>query len=77
MPRERELRPWQLRLAPAEDDQAERIAKRRMASKNDVVRHAVRLLARLEEEAAGGARLLIERGGAGGTVTAVEVWLLW
>jgi len=71
----RPARPWQLRLAPDEDNEADELAQRRMMSKNDVLRHALRLLARLERETAAGARLLIDRSDAGREQ--VEVWMIW
>ena len=71
----RVARPWQLRLAPDEDSEAEKLAQRRMVSKNDVLRHALRLLARLERETAAGARVLIDRHEAGREQ--VEVWMIW
>lgn len=66
---------WQLRLAPDEDSEADRLAKRHMVSKNDVVRRALRLLARFERETAAGARVLIDRHDAGREQ--VEVWMIW
>jgi len=51
------------------------MAQRRMVSKNDVLRCALRLLARLERETATGARLLIDRNEAGREQ--VEVWMIW
>jgi hypothetical protein len=71
----RPARPWQLRLAPDEDNEADKLAQRRMMSKNDVLRHALRLLARLERETAAGARLLIDRNDA--SREQVEVWMIW
>ena len=71
----RGLRKWQLRLSPQEDAEADRFARRRMVSKNDLVRYALRLLMRLERESEAGGRLLIERPGTGREP--VEVWLLW
>ncbi len=68
-------RPWQLRLAPQEDNEAERMAKAHMTSKNDVVRHALKLLSRLERELEGGGRIIVERAGTGREP--IEVWLLW
>lgn len=67
--------PWQVRLAPSEDEAATRLAEERMLSKNDVVRRALSLLLRLEEETRAGGRLLVERPGTGREL--VEVWLLW
>ncbi len=72
---EKTSRPWQLRLAPSEDEAAARLAEERMLSKNDVVRRALSLLVRLEAEARSGGRLLVER--PGGSKEPVEVWLLW
>jgi len=66
---------WQLRLAPDEDSEADKLAQRHMVSKNDVLRSALRLLARLERETAAGARLLIDRHDAGREQ--VEVWMIW
>lgn len=71
----RQPRAWQLRLTAKEDGEAERLAKQRMISKNDVVRHALHLLLRLELETTTGGRVLLER--AGGTREAVEVWVVW
>jgi len=51
------------------------LAQRRMMSKNDVLRHALRLLARLERETAAGASLLIDRNDA--SREQVEVWMIW
>lgn len=75
MARGKPTRPWQVRLAPAEDQAAAKLAEERMISKNDVVRHALNLLLRLESEARSGGRLLIERPDA--RRETVEVWLLW
>jgi len=69
----RRTKPWQLRLAAEEDADVEKLAARRMMSKNDVVRHALRLLVRLQQESEAGSRLLIDRSGE----DQVEVWLLW
>ena len=65
---------WQLRLAPDENRQAQKLANRRHMSRNDILRHALRLLVRLEEQTQGGARILLERPGED---KAVEVWVLW
>lgn len=69
------MRVWQLRLAPAEDNEADRLARQRNVSKNDVLRHALRLLLRFEEERKGGSRLLLERSGARRELA--ELWLVW
>jgi hypothetical protein len=69
-------RPWQLRLAPDEDDATAKLAGTRVVSKNDVVRSALRLLLRVEEERARGSRLLIERATGDGQREVVEVWIL-
>jgi Arc/MetJ-type ribon-helix-helix transcriptional regulator len=45
-------------------------------SKHDVVRTALRLFLRLEEERSHGSRLLIERGSGGEQRELVEVWIL-
>lgn len=66
---------WQVRLAPDEDSEADKLAQRHMVSKNDVLRCALRLLARLERETAAGARVLIDRHDAGREP--VEVWMIW
>ncbi len=70
---EKPTRPWQVRLAPEEDEAAARLAEERMISKNDVVRRALSLMLRLEKETRAGGRLLLERPGTG---ERVEVWLL-
>lgn len=67
-------RAWQLRLAPDEDDLAAQLADERMVSKNEVVRRALRLLARFEKIAASGGRFYVER--QRGKREAFEVWLL-
>jgi len=51
------------------------LARERAISKNDVVRCALRLLVRLENETEAGARLLVVR--SDGVREPVEVWLLW
>ena len=70
-------RAWQIRLPNEEDETAQRIADARKVSKNDVVRHAIRLLSRLDREEAAGARLLIERIGRSGVPEPVELWIVW
>jgi hypothetical protein len=67
-------RTWQLRLAPDEDDLATKLADERMVSKNEVIRRALRLLAKLEQIASAGGRLYIAR--RGGKREPFEVWLL-
>jgi hypothetical protein len=71
----RRAKPWQLRLASIEDEIAKGLADQRMISKNDVVRHALRLLFRLEREREAGGRLMIERPGT--NREPVEVWVVW
>lgn len=66
---------WQLRLPGKEDVRVGELARERAISKNDVVRYALRLLLRLENETEAGARLLVERSDGGREP--VEVWLLW
>ena len=72
---EKTAHPWQVRLAPDEDQAAAKIAEDRMISKNDVVRRALNLLFRLDDETRAGGRLMLERSGRGRKP--VEVWLLW
>ena len=67
--------PFQLRLAPQEDAGASKLAGERKLSKNDVLRRALNLLLRLENETQAGARLPIERPGRK-EPEPVEVWLL-
>jgi len=69
-----DARQFQLRLPRSEDEEVQWLADRQKISKNDIVRRALRLLARLERETQGGARLILERPGT--AREAVEVWLL-
>lgn len=72
---EKQAQAFQVRLAPQEDSGAEKLASERKLSKNDVLRRALNLLLRLENETQAGARLLIERPGRK-EPEPVEVWLL-
>jgi hypothetical protein len=67
---------WQVRLAPAEDADADRLAAKHTVSKNDVLRRGLRLLALVEKAAADGGRLLLQRRGRNQKPETVEVWLL-
>jgi hypothetical protein len=64
---------WQLRLAADEDALATKLAGDRSVSKNDVIRSALRLLARIEKITSSGGRLYVERRG---DREPFEVWLL-
>ena len=70
----RHVQTFQVRLAPAENAEAERLADERMLSKNDVLRRALNLLIRLEKETKSGGRILVER--REGVPESVEVWFL-
>lgn len=65
---------WQLRLAPDEDEAADRLAAKHTVSKNDVIRRGLRLLAMIEGLAEDGQILLVQRRGR--KRKAVEVWLV-
>ena len=67
---------WQLRLGLDEDRFAEHLAERQRISKNAVVNQVLRLLAKVENERASGARILIERRDTDGNKNVVELWLL-
>lgn len=71
----KQVQPFQVRLAPAENAEAERLAEERMLSKNDVLRRALNLLIRLEKETKEGGRILVERRSTG-VPESVEVWFL-
>ena len=72
----RSSRAWQLRLTTDEDKTVVRLAAKHGVSKNDVVRRALRLLARIEKLSEEGHRLVVERGAHSDEREAVEVWLL-
>jgi hypothetical protein len=65
---------WQLRLAPDEDEAADKLAAKHTVSKNDVIRRGLRLLAMIEGLAEDGQILLVQRRGR--KQRAVEVWLV-
>jgi hypothetical protein len=65
---------WQLRLAPDEDEAADKLAAKHTVSKNDVIRRGLRLLAMVENLAEGGHILLVQRRGR--KEKAVELWLV-
>jgi hypothetical protein len=65
---------WQLRLAPDEDQAADKLAAKHTVSKNDVIRRGLRLLAMVENLAEGGRILLVQRRGR--KEKAVELWLV-
>lgn len=66
---------WQLRLPPGEDQEVEKLAAQRGVSKNDIVRHALRLLLRIEQETHTGGRLMVKRSDKRHEV--VEIWHIW
>ncbi len=66
---------WQLRLPWGEDREVRRLAREKGVSKNDVVRHALHLLLRLERETEAGGRLMIKRSEEKPDV--VEIWHIW
>jgi hypothetical protein len=72
---EKALKALQLRLAPLEDEGAAKVARERKISKNDVLRRALNLMLKVENETRAGGRLLLERNGPKGTES-VELWLL-
>lgn len=71
----RAVRVWQVRLPKLEDEVANRLAKRDVVSKNDVIRRALRLLGQIEEARENGSRVLVERG-TGTQKELVELWLV-
>lgn len=74
-PSARQVQPFQVRLAPEENAEAERLAQERMLSKNDILRRALNLLVRLENETKAGGRILVERR-SNGVPESVELWFL-
>jgi hypothetical protein len=61
---------------PEEDKIVDRLAAKHGASKNDVVRKALRLLAKIEKLSDEGDRLIVERRGRNDDREALEVWVL-
>ena len=72
----RSSRAWQLRLTREDDKTVDRLAAKHGASKNDVIRKALRLLAKIEKLNDDGDRLIVERRGRSDDREAVEVWVL-
>ena len=66
---------WLLRLPTTEDREIQKLASERGVSKSDVVRHALRLLLRIERETEAGGRLLIKRSEE--SQEAIEIWHIW
>jgi hypothetical protein len=67
---------WQVRLPAAEDAMVDRLAEKHAASKNDVVRRGLRLLALVDEVINDGGKLLIRRQLREQEAETIEVWLI-
>lgn len=67
---------WQVRLPAGEDALVEQLAEKHAASKNDVVRRGLRLLALVDGVINEGGKLLIRRPKHDQDAETIEVWLI-